>query len=951
MKKIYILSSFVLLGLVGFQTLSETATGDELFEGFRNPPADARPFIRWWWNGNHLDKNELSRQLTVMQEAGLGGVEINPIAMPEEAKDVGTKPVEWLSKEWNEYLKFTSEEARKRGMIADIIVGSGWPFGGEFLKKEETIQKVLSHEKPVKGGDKIEEDVATLYAKAQEAQVMKSEETPLDTKLFYLRLVPVHAAKAEEGIDLLPEFNKRQKLSYVVPPGNYELRYGLLLHGHRAVMHGAKGAAGPVMNHYDKKVTIAYLSRLKKISEDTGVPLNKLIRALFCDSIELAGANWTDGLPEIFSKTYGYDLTPYLPFIFYEPSTGYAESTYASAFKDTLKKVRYDYNKLLVDLFIENFVKPFQQYARENGLISRYQAYGIPFLIGLSEANLIADMPESNNWLYTIDMETDEYVWNQGHGYMAWNMYAAAGGHLKGRKIISVESMTNTGGVFKTTLEEIKRHDDMNFITGMNHSVLHGYNYSPVAAGFPGWIRYGTYFSEQNTWWPYFKRWTDYNARLSYVFQNSQPLKQIAVMAPAGDIWSEKGLARVPFHLTPWYANRLWEPLSQMGSSCDYINEQIITDGNVSDGTLRYGPMQYEAIVLTDVASVLPKTARALQEYVRKGGKLVLVNKVPDRTPSYRESGQNDPIVKSLFEELLAKYPSRVQQLAGPAEAGQLLPWTRAMFARLNLKPQVTIPQPDKNVFQIIKRAGERDIYFFVNSNKKQAVRLPVDFSQKNKTAWIWNPEDGTRNVADFERQGNTVILEMDPLQSLLIVLEPTDKSKEKQYAGTVPQIRKPGSHFTEISGPWKVQFIPVQGTSFGRTMDALTPFGTDPEDALNSFAGMVTYTKRFHSEGKGTWIVLEKANRGVTEVYLNDKLLGVNWYGSLKFPVGDALRAGENELRIKYTSVLANYAKSLKDNPTALRWSSRYTHVPLGVEGSVRLYTDRDEAKSRNVK
>ncbi len=46
--------------------------------------------------------------------------------------------------------------------------------------------------------------------------------------------------------------------------------------------------------------------------------------------------------------------------------------------------------------------------------------------------------------------------------------------------------MTNTKGVFKTSLDEIKQHDDMNFITGINHSVLHGYNYSPVEAGFPG---------------------------------------------------------------------------------------------------------------------------------------------------------------------------------------------------------------------------------------------------------------------------------------------------------------------------------------------------------------------------------------------------------------------------------------------------------------------------------
>jgi hypothetical protein len=75
----------------------------------------------------------------------------------------------------------------------------------------------------------------------------------------------------------------------------------------------------------------------------------------------------------------------------------------------------------------------------------------------------------------------------------------------------------------------------------MNHTVLHGYNYSPPEAGFPGWMRYGAYFSEQNTWWKYFKNWADYNARLSSVFQNSEPTAEIAVLGRVRDYWSEVG--------------------------------------------------------------------------------------------------------------------------------------------------------------------------------------------------------------------------------------------------------------------------------------------------------------------------------------------------------------------------------------------------------------------------
>ena len=53
---------------------------EEYFRGFQNPPVNSRLFVRWWWNGNRLDKDEVLRELDVMKAAGIGGVEINPIA-------------------------------------------------------------------------------------------------------------------------------------------------------------------------------------------------------------------------------------------------------------------------------------------------------------------------------------------------------------------------------------------------------------------------------------------------------------------------------------------------------------------------------------------------------------------------------------------------------------------------------------------------------------------------------------------------------------------------------------------------------------------------------------------------------------------------------------------------------------------------------------------------------
>jgi hypothetical protein len=44
------------------------------------------------------------------------------------------------------------------------------------------------------------------------------------------------------------------------------------------------------------------------------------------------------------------------------------------------------------------------------------------------------------------------------------------------------------------------------------------------------------------------------------------------------------------------------------------------------------------------------------------------------------------------------------------------------------------------------------------------------------------------------------------------------------------------------------------------------------------------------------------------------------------------------NRLEIKYATVLSNYVRSMKDNPTAMRWTEGYDLIPAGIGGSVKL-------------
>ncbi len=112
------LSVLALFGLLGVPVGGGAATApDPLFESFAHPPQRLRPFVRWWWNGSRVAEAEILRQLDVMKAAGIGGFEINTIAMRDDVPKEGLAAFPerpWLSPEWCSAVKAAAEGARAR---------------------------------------------------------------------------------------------------------------------------------------------------------------------------------------------------------------------------------------------------------------------------------------------------------------------------------------------------------------------------------------------------------------------------------------------------------------------------------------------------------------------------------------------------------------------------------------------------------------------------------------------------------------------------------------------------------------------------------------------------------------------------------------------------------------------------------------------------------------------
>jgi len=909
----------------------ESGSLDEIYKGFQNPPAGSRLFVRWWWNGNRLSKQEILRELDVMKAAGIGGVEINPIAFPREADPAGYKAMTIFTDDWLEMLQLALQGAKERGIVCDMIVGSGWPFGGEFLKKEEQTQMVTIETIDLEGGKKQHFKIQDLLDKVNPEIHSKNKTVYKD--LIMARLLPKESVDFTEGNDLMADISS-EELTIDVPNGKHVLYYVVKLTGYMAVINGAPGAAGPVLNHYSKEATEAYLNRISGFITGKVGDMGLYIRAMFCDSMELEGANWNDDLPDEFEKRRGYSLLPYLPFVLKKvghmgnPLEGEYGTKFSATVEEEIKRVDLDVYQTRIELFKERFIDTFNDWCHNNNVQSRMQAYGR----GMHplEASMEIDIPECETWLFK-DVGT-EYpnTGLQGRAPRMCNKYVASGAALAGKKIVSCEEITNTAMAFMASLERIKIAGDQSNISGVNHSILHGFNYSPPEATFPGWVRYGTYFNEQNTWWPYFRKWADYKARISYLLQNADPQADVGILQPLTDLWLSHGPQRDPFPRKwyPDYQNNLWEAVHQNGGGCDYISENIINNAAFENGRMIYKDRSYSTLLLPEIETLDLKTARSLAEFVSEGGKIVFIGKKPFKSPNYINGNTSDAEVKRIVDDLM----KNENVILYPAPTDDVIQWYGELQNEIGLKPYVRFERTHKYLSQSSYRIGENSLFFIANTSLSEHIPVIAEFHVDSKLRpWIWNPETGEKLRYPVGKSNNKIQLELPRATSVIILFESGEKGRLFQSM----VLKKPGK---ELSGPWQLQLNHINGEKQELELGELTDLVKMKQ--TESFAGEVIYEKTLNIKSDDFQYIDLGDVQGVSELAVNGKHLGVRWYGAHLYDISSVLKNGENKLTIKLTTIVGNYLKSLKDNPVAMTWTRRQEYCPMGISGPVRIYS-----------
>ena len=152
------------LRFIGALLLAGTAMAplhaeDTLAEGFRDPPASARPRVWWHWMNGNVTEEGIRLDLEWMKRIGIGGVQNFDAQL--QTPQVVDKRLVYMTPEWKKAFRFAAETADRLGLELAIAASPGWSeTGGPWVKPEDGIKKLVWSETALPGGKRFKGKLA-----------------------------------------------------------------------------------------------------------------------------------------------------------------------------------------------------------------------------------------------------------------------------------------------------------------------------------------------------------------------------------------------------------------------------------------------------------------------------------------------------------------------------------------------------------------------------------------------------------------------------------------------------------------------------------------------------------------------------------------------------------------------------------------------------------------------
>ncbi|BCU75934.1 glycosyl hydrolase [Luteolibacter sp. LG18] len=802
---------------------------------------EARPWTRWWWLGSAVDKENLTRQLTLYRDAGIGGVEICPLY---GAKGYESRYLPFLSPGWMEMFGHTTAEGKRLDLGIDLTTGTGWPFGGPWVKTEDSSAKVILKQVDATAADSLKE--AGKKATLQCLTAVSDSGETLDL-----------TAKWKDG-----------KLDWTAPAGTWKLYSVWQQSGIQQVKRPAPGGEGNVVDPYSLDSLNRYLA---KFDEAFAGYQGAMPGYQFHDSFEYFGATWTKDFFREFEKRRGYDLKTKLPAFFGEGDP------------DTVARVKGDYRTTISELHLA-YIQRWTDWAHGHGSLTREQAHGAP--ANLIDLYAIADIPETEIF-GTADDKLEPMF-----------QFASSAAHLTGRKYASSESFTWLGEHFQTTLAEAKPAADMLLLSGINHLFFHGIPYSPAEAPWPGWQFYAAVnFGPQGGLWRDLPNFNGYLTRCQSVLQSGAPDNDVLLYFPVDDLYHDAKEQLIPFTMhnaeTVMAKHSFYKTahtLTARGYNYDHVSDQFLAKATGGEGTVKIGDAKYRAIIVPNCHVIPLATIEKLAALSQEGTPVLFLDKLPDDVPGLSDLDKRRAAFRAVIEK------NQAQLTLGSDVA--------AMLDKAGVHREMAVDQG----LRYIRRTHDQGWHYFLVNRGTQAISGWVPLSVPANSAVILDPRQADRSgVARLQttKLGTEVFLQLEPGESCIVRTFTTETAKGRAWdydepAGEPKLVDGTWSVRFIDGGP--ALPAPYQGK------DLVSWTSLDDVEAKRFAGTALYSTEVTIPEGvTSEWVLDLGRVCESARVRVNGKDAGVAWSAPFKIHLGHLLHAGSNTLEIEVTNVAAN--------------------------------------------
>jgi alpha-L-rhamnosidase len=879
-----------------------------LRHSFQDPPADSRIMMRWWWFGPSVTEPELERELRVMNQGGVGGVEVQvtyPLALDDP--EHGFKNVPYLSDSFIDKLRFASDKARELGMRFDLTLGSGWPYGGPHIPVTQAAGKLRFVGVPVSAG---------------------ANDIPLPDIGAGEKLLAVFMARGEptnftsDGLSQISSSDigkGRLRLPAALGDGPHAVLFFISSRTGMQVKRPALGAEGFVLDHFDREAAEIHLHEVgDRLMTAFGVHPPY---AVFSDSLEVYASDWTGDLLQEFQRRRGYDLTPYLPALVQDIGPVTAD-------------IRHDWGITLTELIQERYLTPVRDWARQHHTLFRSQTYGIP-AVSLS-SNSLADL-----------IEGEGEQWRK----FAPTRWASSASHLFGAPITSSETWTWLhSSPFRATPLDMKAAADLYFLQGVNQLIGHGWPYSPDWAGNPGWRFYAAAaFDDHNPWWLVMPDVTRYLQRVSYVLRQGKSANDVALLLPTDDAWSKfsAGHDSVSEAMDGLLGPNVIPQILDAGFNLDFIDADAINKIGIP----------YPVLILPGIERLPLDTYQKIEAYVRKGGIVIATRNLPSLAPGLHETITDTPQVRELSQRIFQGSSAPGHFVADEHNLGTAL----ASY----LKPDVSMSPQNSALGFVHRKLPFADVYFLANTSNR-TIHTQATFRVSRKHAEWLDPMSGKSSGCDATAP---VELDLQPYESRVLVFS-NEKNETAPSESRQQQVSLGLPSPIDLSKGWDVSFrtpsLKVHMDELRSwTVDEATKFYSGVasyEKTLDLPADFLKSGSRLYLDfGAGTSIEptgprtprtqawIDSPVREAAQVFVNGAAAGSVWHPPYAIEVTELLHAGENELRIEVGNLAINtlagrapadyrLLNSLYGERFVAQEPGNLQPLPSGILGPVRL-------------